>query len=295
MSRAFLAALETPGRLGLVLTLTMLATGAFGPWFLPASGWSTDTAATMLSPSAAHWFGTDNLGRDLFAGVILGARTAMIVGLSSVALATLVGGLVGGIGGYVGGWVGEVLDRLTQLFIIIPRLFLAMALLALFGTSIWIVVLTIALVSWPQVARLTRIEFRRLTRLDFIEAAVAAGASHPRILFRHLLPNTLPVLIANASLLMSSAILLEAGLSFFGLGDPAVTSWGNMLSKAQEFLLVSFWMPFFPGLAISLTGLGLNLLGDGLTKALSPRLRASPAARAAARPAAASGAATKAS
>jgi len=295
MSRAFLAALEMPGRLGLVLTVAMLATGVIGPWFLPASGWATDTAATMLPPSAAHWFGTDNLGRDILAGVILGARTAMIVGLSSVALATLVGGLIGGIGGYVGGWVGEILDRLTQLFIIIPRLFLAMALLALFGTSIWIVVLTIALVSWPQVARLTRIEFRRLTRLDFIEAAVAAGASHPRILFRHLLPNTLPVLIANASLLMSSAILLEAGLSFFGLGDPTVTSWGNMLSKAQEFLLVSFWMPFFPGLAISLTGLGLNLLGDGLTKALSPRLRASTASRSAGPPAAAAGAATKAS
>lgn len=269
----FLKALEPAGRIGLVLVVVLLVTGIFGPFLLPSNAWSTDTTATLLPPSPAHWFGTDNLGRDILSGIVLGARTALIVGVLSVAFAAVVGIAVGGIGGYVGGRVDEVLDRVTQLFIIIPRLFLAMALLALFGTSIWIVVLTIGLVSWPQFARLTRIEFQRLSRMEFIEAAHAAGAGHLRILLRHLLPNTLPVLIANASLLMSAAILLEAGLSFFGLSDPAVTSWGTMLSKAQEFLLVSFWMPFFPGVAISLTGLGLNLLGDGLTQALSPRLR----------------------
>lgn len=273
MIARFLDALEPAGRIGLWLVLLLFAAGLFAPLLLPADAWVTDTSATMLPPSAAHWFGTDNLGRDILSGILLGARTALMVGVLSVVFASVAGVLVGGIGGYVGGWVDGLLDRLTQLFIIIPRLFLAMALLALFGTSIWIVILTIGLVSWPQVARLTRIEFRRLARMEFIEAAHAAGAGHLRILFRHLLPNTLPVLIANASLLMSSAILLEAGLSFFGLSDPAVTSWGTMLSKAQDFLLISFWMPFFPGVAISLTGLGLNLFGDGLTRALSPRLR----------------------
>ncbi len=280
MRSAFLEALQPAGRIGLIIVVAMLVVGIIGPWLLPDGAWTTDTTVALSPPSAVHWFGTDNLGRDQFAGIVLGARTALLVGVFSVVLAAAIGILIGGIAGYVGGWVDEVLDRLTQLFIIIPRLFLAMALLALFGTSIWIVILTIGLVSWPQFARLTRIEFRRLSNMDFIEALHAAGAGHVRILLRHLLPNTLPVLLANASLLMSSAILLEAGLSFFGLSDPAVTSWGTMLSKAQEFLLVSVWLPLFPGLAISLAGLGFNLLGDGLTRALSPRLRSGERRRA---------------
>ena len=279
MSRTFFRALEFPGQLGFALVAILLLTGIFGPMMLSPSAMTTNSAATLLGPSAAHWFGTDNLGRDLFSGIIIGARTALLVGFISVAFATVVGLLIGGLGGYFGGVLDEVFDRLTQLFIVIPRLFLAMALLSLFGTSIWIVILTIGLVSWPQVARLVRIEFLTLKKTDFVEAMVAAGASHQRIILRHMLPNTLPTIIANASLLMCSAILTEAGLAFFGLSDASTVSWGSMLSNAQQFLLVSFWMPLFPGLAISLTGLGLNLLGDGLTKALSPKLRRTTSAR----------------
>ncbi|AYD02589.1 ABC transporter permease [Neorhizobium sp. NCHU2750] len=280
--RSFLHALELPGQIGLALFVLLLFSGTAAPFLLHVDPMTTNSAATMLAPSFSHWFGTDNLGRDIFAGIVVGARTALIVGLLSVIFATIVGLFVGAVGGYFGGFIGEVLERLTQLFIVMPRLFLAMALLSLFGTTIWVVILTIGLVSWPQVARLARVEFLTLRKSDFVEALVAAGASHRRIILRHLIPNILPVVIANASLLMSSAILLEAGLAFFGLSDASTVSWGSMLSNAQQFLLVSFWMPFFPGLAISLTGLSLNLLGDGLTKALSPKLRRSaPAPRAA--------------
>ena len=273
MSRSFFRALELPGQIGLMLVLLLVLTGLIGPSLLGSGAMVTNSAATLLAPSAVHWFGTDNLGRDIFFGIVIGARTALLVAFLSVAFATIVGLLVGGIGGYFGGFVDEIFDRLTQLFIIIPRLFLAMSLLSLFGTSIWVVILTIGLVSWPQVARLTRVEFMTLKKSDFVEALIAAGAGHSRIILRHLIPNIAPVIIANGSLLMCSAILLEAGLAFFGLSDSSTVSWGSMLSNAQQFLLVSFWMPFFPGLAISLTGLGLNLLGDGLTKALSPKLR----------------------
>lgn len=262
-----------PGQIGLVLVAMLIVSGLIGPLLLPPNAMMTNSAETLLAPSITHWFGTDNLGRDIFSGIVVGARTALLVGFLSIAFATLVGLFIGGIGGYFGGFIDEIFDRLTQLFIIIPRLFLAMALLSLFGTSIWVVIMTIGLVSWPQVARLTRIEFLTLKKSDFVEALIAAGAGHNRIILRHLIPSILPVIIANASLLMCSAILLEAGLAFFGLSDSSTVSWGSMLSNAQQFLLVSIWMPFFPGLAISLTGLGLNLLGDGLTKALSPKLR----------------------
>jgi len=278
MSHSFFRALERPGQIGLILVLVLIVAGLIGPSLLSANAIVTNSSATLLAPSTSNWFGTDNLGRDIFSGIVIGARTALLVGFLSVAFATVVGLFVGGIGGYFGGFVDETFDRLTQLFIIIPRLFLAMALLSLFGTSIWVVILTIGLVSWPQVARLTRVEFLTLKKSDFVEALIAAGAGHSRIILRHLIPNILPVIIANASLLMCSAILLEAGLAFFGLSDSTTVSWGSMLSNAQQFLLVSFWMPFFPGLAITLTGLGLNLLGDGLTKALSPKLRRTDAA-----------------
>lgn len=268
-----LRALGPSGAIGLAFVALVLLAGLIGPTLLAVDPLTTDPAAALQPPSWAHPFGTDNLGRDLLAGIVWGARTAVLVGFVSIALATLLGVAVGAAGGYFGGIVEAALDRLTQLFIVIPRLFLAMTLVSLFGTGLWVVIVTIGLVSWPQVARLTRAEFRALNRREFVVAAVAAGASSPRIILRHLLPNTLPTLIANGTLLVSAAILLEAGLAFFGLSDPDLMSWGAMLSNAQQFLLVSFWMPLFPGLVLTMTGLALNLLGDGLTKALNPRLR----------------------
>jgi peptide/nickel transport system permease protein len=279
---ARIQALEAPGMVGLALVVLLLLTGVFGPVLLGIDPRATDPAATLLGPCLAHTFGTDNLGRDILAGIIAGARTALLVGGLSVAFALILGLAVGMAGGFYGGRLDAALDRVTQLFIVMPRLFLAMALVSLFGTSIWTVTITIGLVSWPQVARLTRAEFKALRRAEFIEASIATGATDVRVVLRHMLPNTMPTLIANASLLMSAAILLEAGLAFFGLSDAAQISWGSMLSNAQQFLLVSFWVPLFPGLALSLTGLGLNLLGDGLTRVLSPRLNRSrpmPSAR----------------
>jgi peptide/nickel transport system permease protein len=270
-----LRALGPSGAIGFGFVALVVAAGLVGPALLAVDPLTTNPAAALQPPSWQHPFGTDNLGRDLFAGIVWGARTAVMVGFVSVALATFLGVTVGALGGYFGGSVEAVLERLTQLFIVIPRLFLAITLVSLFGTSIWVVIVAIGLVSWPQVARLTRAEFRALHRREFVVAAVALGASSPRIILRHLLPNTLPTLIANGTLLVSAAILLEAGLAFFGLSDPDLVSWGAMLSNAQQFLLVSFWMPLFPGLVLTLTGLALNLLGDGLTRSLNPRLRQS--------------------
>lgn len=269
----FLRGLGLPGQLGLFIVALIVVCGVAGPDLLTIDPLATDPANTLQGPSAVHLFGTDNLGRDLFAGIVDGARTAMIVGCLSVVFSLVLGLFVGAIGGYFGGIADRIVMKLTQLFIVIPRLFLAMALVSLFGTGLWPVIITIGLVSWPQVARLTRAEFKTLRQADFVEAAIAAGATDAHVIIRHLIPNTLPTLIANAALLMSSAILLEAGLAFFGLSDPNIVSWGSMLSNAQQFLPVSFWMPLFPGLALSLTGLGLNLLGDSLTRSFSPRLR----------------------
>jgi len=258
---------------GMGLVIVFLLVGVFGPLAIRVNPLQTDPGALFFPPSPGHPFGTDNLGRDIFAGIIWGTRTALLVGTLAVAGAYLLGLTVGSLAGYVGGTLDRVLVRLAELFIVIPRLFLAMVLVALFGASQWIIIATLALVGWPQVARLVRAEFMSLRTTEFVEAAHSLGASSARVIVQHMLPNTAPTLAVNASLQISAAILLEAGLAFFGLEDPGQTSWGAMLSNAQQFLGVSFWMPFFPGLALSLTGLGLNLLGDGLTSVLTPRLR----------------------
>ncbi len=227
----------------------------------------------LTAPSRAHPFGTDDLGRDIWTGVLHGARVSLLVGVLAAATSAVIGVLLGSTAGYYGGRLEDVLMRVTEFFLVIPTFLLALVLVAVWRPSVWTIILTIGVLGWPSTARLTRAEFLSLREREFVMAARAIGAHPAQILFREILPNASPPLIVNTSLGVAAAILVEAGLSFLGLGDPNLFSWGLMLRNSREFMQMAWWMPTFPGLAIFLTVLSLNLVGDGLNDALNPRLR----------------------
>lgn len=224
-------------------------------------------------PGLRHLMGTDDLGRDIWSGVVYGARVSLLVGLLTAGASTLFGILIGGVSGYYGGTIDDVLMRLTEFFMVIPRFFLALVIIALFGASLWGIILVLAALSWPMTARLFRAEVLRLKSLEYVVAARAMGCEDVPILLKQILPNALSPIIVNISVQVAYAIILEAGLSFLGLGDPSSMSWGVMLSNAQQFLRRAWWTATFPGLAIFLAVFGFNLVGDGLNDALNPRLR----------------------
>ncbi len=224
-------------------------------------------------PSGEFWFGTDDLGRSVYSGVVHGARTSLLVGLAVAGAAFLIGTVVGGIAGSAGGWVDDLLMRLTELFQVLPRFFLALVVVALFGASLTNLILVLALTSWVFTARLARAGVLTIKERDYVVAARGLGASAASNLFHHILPNALAPVIVHASLQVGRAILIEAGLSFLGLGDPNVISWGFMLNNAQAFMRTAWWMSVFPGAAIALTVLGVNLLGDALNDYWDPRQR----------------------
>jgi peptide/nickel transport system permease protein len=226
----------------------------------------------LLPPSAAHPLGTDDLGRDIYSAVLHGSRVSLLVGFVSAATATVIGVLVGSVAGYAGGLIDDGLMRVTELFQIVPRFFLALIVVAIFGSSIWLLVLLLGLTYWPGSARLVRAQVLTLRARDYVLAARAVGVREGAIMLRHVLPGALPPVITQAALSVGGAILVEAGLSFLGLGDRNVVSWGALLNDAQQFVRQAWWMSAFPGLAITLTVLGLNLLADGLNEAWDPRL-----------------------
>jgi peptide/nickel transport system permease protein len=218
------------------------------------------------------WLGTDYLGRDVLAGVLVGGRATLAVGFSAAAVAVLIGLSIGALAGYFGGWVDMVLSRLIELFQVLPALLFAMVLVTLFNPSLPVVVVAIGLVAWTGTARLARAEFLRLSHLEYANAARAMGAGHARLMLREILPNALPPLIVSASLIIGAAILFEAGLSFLGLSDPNVMSWGVMIGNNRRNILDCWWAVTFPGLAIFVTVLAISLIGDGLNDALNPKL-----------------------
>ena len=253
----------------LVLALVLVALAA--DRIAPYDPFATSDEV-LRPPSAAHPLGTDDLGRDLFSAVVYGARASLLVGLVVASTATAIGVAVGGVAGYAGGLVDDGLMRLTELFQVVPRFFLALIAVALFGSSIWLIVLLLGLTYWPGTARLLRAQVLTLRTRDYVLAARALGVRESRILLRHVLPGALPPVITQAALHVGGAILIEAGLSFLGLGDRSMVSWGALLNDAQQFVRVAWWMSAFPGLAITLTVLGLNLMVDGLNEAWDPRL-----------------------
>jgi peptide/nickel transport system permease protein len=250
--------------LGLALLAPILVAALTAPQIAPA-GPFVSSGPPFQPPSGQHLLGTDDLGRDLLVGVIYGARTSLFVGLSVACLALLLGTLVGLVAGFAGGWSDDGLMRLTELFQILPHFFLAVAVVALFGSNLWNLILVLALTSWSGLARIARAEVLSLRERDFVLGARAVGVRPAGILWRHILPNASRPLLASAALIVSSAILTEAGLSFLGLGDPNTISWGYLLNNAQPFIRRAWWLPVFPGLALAVTILGLSLILEELS------------------------------
>ena len=227
---------------------------------------------TLLGPCADHWMGTDDLGRDTLSRVIYGARVPLLVGFLATATSMLLGILIGSFSGYFGGRADVILMRATEYVLVVPRFFLALLVVAMLGTGIMKIVLVIGLLGWPEVARVVRAQFLTFREREFVLAARAIGAGHIKVIFGEILPNAIPPAVVVASILVARAILLEAGLSFLGLGDPNLISWGSLLSEAQERLGASVWLALFPGMAISLLVLCVNLFGDGINDVLNPKL-----------------------
>lgn len=227
----------------------------------------------MLAPHLTHPMGTDELGRDVFSHVLEGMRTSLMVGITAAAVSTILGVVVGALSGFLGGWVDDALMRMTEVFQIIPRFFLAMMLVSFFGPSIFNIVIAIALLSWPELARVVRSEFLSLRSRQYVDAARVAGVPNSQLVFVQILPNALGPAIVNATLLIGQAILLEAGLSYLGLGDRNQISLGVLLFDAQYIMRSAWWATTFPGLMIFFVVLATNLVGDGLNDVMNPRSR----------------------
>lgn len=228
---------------------------------------------TLLAPRADHWMGTDDLGRDTLSRVLHGSRVPLLVGFLATAASMLLGILIGALSGYFGGRTDIVLMRATEYVLVVPRFFLALLVVAMLGTGIEKIIIVIGILGWPEVARVVRAQFLTFREREFVLAARAIGASHAKVIFHEILPNAIPPAVVVASILVARAILLEAGLSFLGLGDPNLISWGSLLSEAQERISASVWLALFPGAAISLLVLCINLFGDGINDVLNPKLR----------------------
>jgi peptide/nickel transport system permease protein len=218
------------------------------------------------------WLGTDYLGRDILAGMVVGGRATVTVGLSAALITVTIGITIGSLAGYFGGWIDEMLSRVVELFQVLPPLLFAMVLVTLFSPSLATVAIAIGMVSWTSTARLARAEFMRLRRLEYVNAARSLGAGHLRLMLREILPNAMPPLIVSATLIIGVAILFEAGLSFLGLSDPNVMSWGLMIGSNRKNILECWWAVTFPGIGIFLTVLAVSLVGDGLNDAFNPKL-----------------------
>jgi len=259
---------------GLAIVTLFVVAALLAPIVAPADPIATNWGAIRKAPSALHWFGTDENGRDLLSRVIFGARASLQAGVISVAISIAVGLPLGLLAGYVGGWIDAVISRITDAMLACPFLILAIALAAFLGPILTNAMIAIGISATPAFIRLTRGATLNAKVDDYIEAARAVGNPHWRIAAVHLLPNILPALMVQATLALAAAIIAEASLSFLGLGQqPPAPSWGSMLNNAQRFITQAPWMALFPGAAIFLVVLAFNLLGDGLRDALDPRHR----------------------
>lgn len=253
---------------GFILLLAVLA--IFAPMFAPADPLAL-SVDILQPPSAAHWLGTDDLGRDVLSQMIYGARVSLLIGIAAALATTGLGALIGGVAGYFGGWVDATLMRLAEFFQVMPTFVLAVFIVALAGPGLTRVIAVIAALSWPQTARIARGEVLRLSRLEFVDGLRCLSVPEWRILTFEVLPNAIGPVVALGSLVVGSAILLEASLSFLGLDDPTGVSWGRLLAAGQRFLFQAWWLSAFPGTAIFVTVLAFNLFADALRDVLDPR------------------------
>ena len=262
---------------GAVVVGLLVVVALAAPWLAPYDPDQINVNEILLPPCAAHPFGTDELGRDVLSRMIYGARVSLEVGIVAAGLATVVGTILGAIAGYYRGWVDALIMSFTDLMLCLPSFFLILAVIAMLEPSIINIMAVIGLTSWMGVARIVRAEFLSLSSREFVLAAKGIGASDLRVIFRHILPNALAPVLVAATLGVAGAILTESGLSFLGLGvQPPAASWGNILAQGKANIEIAWWLSLFPGLAILVTVLAYNLLGEGIREAMDPRIVRAP-------------------
>lgn len=260
--------------LGLLIMGVLALTALMAPWIAPTSPTAINLPSKLMPPSATHWFGTDDLGRDVFSRVVFGGRISLLSGSMVVLIAMSIGVLLGLLAGYWGGVTDNVLMRLSDVFVSFPRLVLAMVIAAALGPGLFNGMIAVALSWWPWYARIVRSQVLTLKQAEFMTAATAVGVNHNRIIRRHLVPNITGVVAVQMSLDLGYAILFTASLGFIGLGaQPPSPEWGSMIAQGRAYILTHWWYPTFPGLAIFFAVLGANFFGDALRDILDPRLR----------------------
>jgi len=261
-----------PALAGGAILLVLLAVAAFAPVIATHDIYAQDLTARLQAPSAVHWFGTDDLGRDIFSRLVHGSRITLYIAFLAALIAAPLGLIIGTTAGYLGGWTDTILMRLVDIFLSFPSLILALAFVAALGPGIENAIIAISLAAWPPIARLARAETLTVRKSDYIAAVRLQGASRMRIIIHHVMPMCIPSVVVRITLNMAAIILTAAGLGFLGLGaQPPSPEWGAMLSTGRQFIMTSWWIAAVPGLAILLTSLAFNLFGDGLRDILDPR------------------------
>jgi len=259
--------------IGGVVVILLFLLSFLAPYITPYGPGDLDLYHVLMPPSSSHWFGTDDLGRDVLTRVIYGARISLKVGFVAVGIAVIIGTFVGLLSGYYSGWVDNILMRFVDIMLCFPTFFLILAVIAFLEQSIWYIMISIGLTGWMGVARLVRAEVLSIRERDYVMAVRALGARDLRIIFRHILPNAMSPLLVSATLGVAGAILTESALSFLGIGVPPPTpSWGNILTSGKDYIEFAWWLTLYPGLAITVTVLAYYLVGEGIRDALDPRL-----------------------
>ena len=257
------------------MVLATVGVAVAAPWLAPDDPLRSDFTQTLRAPGTpGHPLGTDQLGRDLLARILYGARVALFIGLATMVVTAVVGSLVGLVAGFVGGWPSAILMRLADVQLSFPFILLALTINAIVGLGLTNIIISLAAAGWVVYARVVRGAVVSVTGREYVQAAAALGTSWPRIVFRHVLPNVTPSIVVVASLQFSQFVVAEAAISFLGFGvQPPTPAWGSMLAESRDFLYVAWWLAAWPGIALALTALGVNLLGDWLRDILDPRLR----------------------
>lgn len=260
--------------IGGIIVLMLFTIAVLAPFIAPYNPDAINVKHVLEPPSLAHPFGTDDLGRDILSRVIYGSRISLAVGFVAVGIATLIGIILGALSGYYGGWTDTIVMRFVDIMLAIPTFFLILAVIAMLEPSIWNIMIVIGVTSWMGVSRLVRAEFLSLKEREFVLAARALGASDFRIIFKHILPNAMSPVLISAVLGIAGAVLVESALSFLGIGvQPPTASWGNILTIGKDNIEIAWWISVFPGLAIFVTVLAYNLLGEGVRDSIDPRLK----------------------
>jgi peptide/nickel transport system permease protein len=259
---------------GSALIVFLFVVAGLAPVLAPYDPDVIDTKKILEPPSPSHLMGTDELGRDVLSRIIHATKVSLLIGFVAVGISLAIGVLLGSAAGYYGGWIDALVMRFVDVMLCFPTFFLILAIIAFWEPSIWKIMLVIGVTSWMGVARLVRAEFLSLRERDYVQAAVALGGKDARVIFRHILPNSLAPVLVNATLGVAGAILVESSLSFLGIGiQPPDPTWGNMLTAGKDNIEIAWWLSLFPGLAIFFTVMGYNMLGEGIRDAIDPRLR----------------------